>query len=54
MITSAAASVFFPMISAGQLVASVVYSIVIYREKLSVRQYIAAALGIASLVLLSI
>lgn len=54
VITSAAASVFFPMISAGQLVASVVYSIVIYREKLSVRQYIAAALGIASLVLLSI
>ena len=54
VIASAAASVFFPMISAGQLVASVVYSIVIYREKLSVRQYIAAALGIASLVLLSI
>ena len=54
VITSAAASVFFPMISAGQLVASVIYSVVIYREKLSVRQYIAAAFGIVSLILLSI
>ena len=54
VIAYAAASVFFPMISAGQLLASLVYAVVLYKERPRGRMYPAAALGLASLVLLNI
>ena len=54
IIAFAAVSVFFPMISAGQLLASLIFAAFLYREKLSRRMYPAAALGLASLVLLNI
>lgn len=54
IIAFAAISVFFPMISAGQLLASLTFAAFLYREKLSRRMYPAAALGLASLVLLNI
>lgn len=49
-----AASVEFPILSAGSLVVTFLFSVFLYREKLSLRQWIGAAVGVASIVLLSI
>ena len=48
------ASVMFPVISAGGIVAAFIVSITIYKEKLSLSQYIGVALGVVSLVFLNI
>ncbi|MBQ8508825.1 MAG: hypothetical protein IJ493_02850 [Clostridia bacterium] len=48
-----AASIFFPVISAGQIITAFAFSLLLYKEKLSKRQHAGAALGIAALVLLN-
>lgn len=48
-----APSVMFPVISAGGIVISYVISLVFYKEKFSVTQYIGLALGVISIVLLN-
>ena len=47
-------SVFFPVISAGQLVFTLVIAMVFFKEKLSVKQLLAIAFGIVAIVLLNI
>ncbi len=48
------ASVMFPIISAGSIIATAVVSIFFYKEKLSKMQYAGFVLGIAAIVLLNI
>ncbi|MBR5782633.1 MAG: DMT family transporter [Clostridia bacterium] len=47
-------SVMFPIVSAGGIILSFIVSLLIYKEKLSVMQYIGALLGLASIILLNI
>lgn len=56
MVTSALLpnSVLFPSISAGGIVLTFICALVLYKEKLSVTQYIGYALGTASVVLLNL
>ncbi len=49
-----AASVMFPVISGGGLILTTLLSVVVYREKLSVPQYIGLAMGTASVVLMNL
>jgi multidrug transporter EmrE-like cation transporter len=49
-----APSVMFPVISAGGIVISFIISLVLYKEKFSIMQYIGLILGIASIVLLNL
>ncbi len=49
-----AASVEFPILSAGSLLVTFLFSVCLYREKLSLRQWIGAATGVASIILLSV
>ena len=48
------ASIMFPLISAGGIVASMLVALFVYKEKLSVYQYIGVVLALPSIVLLSI
>ena len=47
-------SVFFPVISAGQLIFTCVIAMIFFKEKLSVKQLLAIAFGIVAIVLLNI
>ena len=47
-------SVFFPVISAGQLVFTLVIAMVFFKEKLSVKQLLAIGFGIVAIVLLNV
>jgi multidrug transporter EmrE-like cation transporter len=49
-----APSVMFPVISAGGIVISFIISLVLYKEKFSIMQYIGLILGITSIVLLNL
>lgn len=49
-----AASIMFPAISAGGIVVAFVISMLIYKEKYSILQYVGAGLGIAAVVLFNI
>lgn len=49
-----AASILFPTVSAGGVVATFAVSLLVYRERLSLRQKIGFALGAASVVLLNL
>lgn len=48
------ASVMYPIISAGGIILSGIVSVAVYKERLSRGQYIALALGVASVVLMNI
>jgi small multidrug resistance pump len=48
------ASIAFPLVSGGGIVLSTLLSIFVYREKLSVQQYIGLALGVVSVVLMKL
>jgi multidrug transporter EmrE-like cation transporter len=48
------ASIMFPLVSAGGIVLTSLISIFIYRERLSVLQYIGMVLGIGAIVFLNI
>ena len=47
-------SVFFPVISAGQLILTLVIAMVFFKEKLSLKQLFAIGFGIVAIVLLNI
>lgn len=47
-------SVFFPVISAGQLILTLVIAMVLFKEKLSLKQLFAIGFGIVAIVLLNI
>ena len=47
-------SIMFSVISGGNLILTFVLSLTIYKEKLSLRQYIGFALGVASVILLNL
>ena len=49
-----AASIMFPVISGGGIVLTTLVAIFIYKEKLSVNQYIGLLLGTVSVVLMNI
>ena len=49
-----AASVMFPMISGIGLVVVFLYSLLLHKEKFTVRQYIGYAVGLISVVLLNL
>lgn len=52
--TGMAASVMFPLISAGGIIATFFVSLFVYKEKLSVAQLVGLALGIVSVVFLNL
>ena len=54
IIAVVASSVFFPVLSAGQLVLTFIISVTLYREKFIPRQIAALVCGLASLVMLNI
>lgn len=54
MSTRMAASLMFPVISAGGIVATVLVAITIYKEKLTFNQKIALILGLAAIIILNI
>lgn len=54
IIAVVASSVFFPAISAGQVVLTFVFSVMLYKEKFIPRQIAGLACGLASLILLNI
>ena len=47
-------SVFFPVISAGQLILTLVIATVFFKEKLSIKQFFAIGFGIVAIVLLNV
>ena len=47
-------SVFFPVVSAGQLIFTLVIAMVFFKEKLSVKQLLAIGFGIVAIVLLNV
>ena len=49
-----AASLMFPAISAGGIVAAFAVSLIVYKEKLSHYQYVGAALGTFAVILFNI
>ena len=54
IIAAVASSVFFPVLSAGQLILTFIISVFAYKEKFIPRQIAGLACGLASLVLLNI
>ena len=54
IIAAVASSVFFPVLSAGQIILTFIISVLAYREKFIPRQIAGLACGLASLVLLNI
>lgn len=54
IVATVAASLFFPLLSAGQLILTFLISVFLYKEKFLPRQLAGLALGIAALVLLNI
>ncbi len=53
IVATVAASLFFPLLSAGQLILTFVISVLLYKEKFLPRQLVGLGLGIAALVLLN-
>ena len=54
IVASVSASLFFPVLSAGQLIFTFLISVFFYRERFSPKQLVGLVLGIAALVLLNI
>ncbi len=48
------AAVFFPVLSAGQIILTSVLSVLVYKEKLITRQFVAILFGVAAIVLLNV
>ena len=48
------ASVFFPVLSAGQIIVTSILSVLVYKERLIPRQVVAIILGVAAIVLLNV
>jgi len=48
------AAVFFPVLSAGQIIITSLLSVLVYKEKLIPRQVVAILFGVAAIVLLNV
>ena len=49
---TATAAIFFPIVNGGHLILTTLSALVLFKEKLTVRQWIGIAVGIVSVVLL--